>query len=172
MGDYLPYYKIVDLIIKLCKEETDFSSRIKKMIEEIGPITKEKIIYYLKHSGIIPEIFKHDSSEEKLYAKYCDFLVYGFFKLMDMNSRLCEERGDYADVIGKTKDYIIAAHSSVEKGHKIIFDYIGLKPLLDLDLRLGEGTGAALAMSIISAAIKILTQMATFEDAGVSKGTE
>jgi nicotinate-nucleotide--dimethylbenzimidazole phosphoribosyltransferase len=69
----------------------------------------------------------------------------------------------------KVKDYMIAAHCSVEKGHKIILDYIGLKPLLDLDLRLGEGTGAALGMSIIEASIKILTQMATFQGAGVSK---
>lgn len=72
----------------------------------------------------------------------------------------------------KTKNYMIAAHSSVEKGHKIILDYIGLKPLLDLDLRLGEGTGAALGMSIVEAGIKILTQMATFQDASVSKSVE
>ncbi len=69
----------------------------------------------------------------------------------------------------KAKDYMIAAHSSVEKGHKIIYDYMGLKPLLDFDLRLGEGTGAALGMTIVEASIKILTQMATFENASVSK---
>ncbi len=67
----------------------------------------------------------------------------------------------------KVKDYMIAAHCSVEQGHKIILDYIGLKPLLDLDLRLGEGTGAALAMNIVEAAIKILTKMATFQSASV-----
>lgn len=69
----------------------------------------------------------------------------------------------------KVRDYMIAAHCSVEQGHKIILDYIGLKPLLDLDLRLGEGTGAALGMSIVEAAIKILTEMATFQIASVSK---
>lgn len=69
----------------------------------------------------------------------------------------------------KVKDYFIASHCSVEKGHKIILDFIGLKPLLDLDLRLGEGTGAALAMSLVEASIKIMTEMATFESAGVSK---
>lgn len=69
----------------------------------------------------------------------------------------------------KVKDYIIAAHSSVERGHRIILNYIGLKPILDLELRLGEGTGAVLGMSIIEAAVKILTQMATFQDAGVSE---
>ncbi|MBW7992819.1 MAG: nicotinate-nucleotide--dimethylbenzimidazole phosphoribosyltransferase [Planctomycetes bacterium] len=67
----------------------------------------------------------------------------------------------------KVKDYLIAAHCSVEQGHKIILDYIGLKPLLDLDLRLGEGTGAALAMNIVEASVKILTEMATFQSASV-----
>lgn len=69
----------------------------------------------------------------------------------------------------KTKDYMIAAHCSIEKGHKIILDYIGLKPILDLDLRLGEGTGAALGINIVEAGVKILTQMATFKSAKVSE---
>jgi nicotinate-nucleotide--dimethylbenzimidazole phosphoribosyltransferase len=69
----------------------------------------------------------------------------------------------------KVKDYMVAAHCSVEKGHRIILDYMGLKPIFDLELRLGEGTGAALAMSIIEASIKILTQMATFQSASVSE---
>jgi nicotinate-nucleotide--dimethylbenzimidazole phosphoribosyltransferase len=69
----------------------------------------------------------------------------------------------------KVKDYMIASHCSVEIGHKVILDYMGLKPILNLDLRLGEGTGAALAISIIEASIKILTQMATFDEAKVSK---
>ncbi|MFH1394549.1 MAG: nicotinate-nucleotide--dimethylbenzimidazole phosphoribosyltransferase [Candidatus Omnitrophota bacterium] len=69
----------------------------------------------------------------------------------------------------KTKDYMISAHSSVEKGHKIILDYMGLKPLLNFNLRLGEGTGAALAIGVVDAAVKVLTQMATFDGAGVSK---
>ena len=68
----------------------------------------------------------------------------------------------------KVKDYLIAAHCSVEKGHKVILDYMGLKPVLDLELRLGEGTGAALGMSIVEASIKILTEMSTFQSASVS----
>lgn len=69
----------------------------------------------------------------------------------------------------RVKDYMIAAHCSEERGHRIILEHIGLKPLLDFNLRLGEGTGAALAMNIIEAAVKILTQMATFEKAKVSR---
>ena len=67
------------------------------------------------------------------------------------------------------KDYLFASHLSVEQGHRIMLKRIGLKPLLDLDLRLGEGTGACLGINIVEAGIKILTEMATFGDAGVSK---
>jgi nicotinate-nucleotide--dimethylbenzimidazole phosphoribosyltransferase len=68
----------------------------------------------------------------------------------------------------KTKDYMFAAHNSVEIGHKAMLDKMGLRPILDLDLRLGEGTGAALAMLMIEAGLKIYNEMATFGDAGVS----
>ena len=66
-------------------------------------------------------------------------------------------------------DYLIASHRSVERGHQVILDHLGLKPLFDLDLRLGEGTGACLGMGLVFAAIKILTEMATFDEAGVSE---
>ncbi|HCD37477.1 MAG TPA: nicotinate-nucleotide--dimethylbenzimidazole phosphoribosyltransferase [Candidatus Omnitrophica bacterium] len=69
----------------------------------------------------------------------------------------------------KVKEYLIAAHCSVEKGHRAVLEYMGLKPILDLNMRLGEGTGAALAMNIIEASVKILLEMATFEAAGVSE---
>lgn len=65
--------------------------------------------------------------------------------------------------------YMIAGHASVEKGQQAALKMIGLKPILDLQMRLGEGTGAALAMSIVDAGVKILTQMSTFEEAGVSE---
>lgn len=67
------------------------------------------------------------------------------------------------------RDYMIASHRSVELGHQAVLDRLGLKPLLDLDLRLGEGTGACLGISLVQAGIKILTQMATFDEAGVSE---
>jgi nicotinate-nucleotide--dimethylbenzimidazole phosphoribosyltransferase len=73
------------------------------------------------------------------------------------------------EIAPAVRDYMIAAHRSVERGHSVILDYIGLKPLLDLNMRLGEGTGAALGISIVDAACKILTEMATFEEAGVSE---
>ncbi|MFA6384943.1 MAG: nicotinate-nucleotide--dimethylbenzimidazole phosphoribosyltransferase, partial [Candidatus Omnitrophota bacterium] len=62
-----------------------------------------------------------------------------------------------------TKEYMIASHCSVERGHMIILEHIGLSAILNLNLKLGEGTGAALGMTLADASIKILTQMATFE---------
>lgn len=67
-------------------------------------------------------------------------------------------------------DYMIASHRSLEPGHAIALERLGKKPLLDLELRLGEGTGAVLAMHLVEASVRILTRMATFEEAGVSEG--
>jgi len=69
----------------------------------------------------------------------------------------------------RIKEYLFASHQSVEVGHQFMWEYIGQKPILNLSMRLGEGTGAALAMSIIEAAVKILNEMATFTEAGVSE---
>jgi nicotinate-nucleotide--dimethylbenzimidazole phosphoribosyltransferase len=66
-------------------------------------------------------------------------------------------------------DYIIAAHRSAEPGHRAMHARLGKEPLLDLGLRLGEGTGAALAMNLVEAAQRILTEVATFDEAHVSK---
>jgi nicotinate-nucleotide--dimethylbenzimidazole phosphoribosyltransferase len=65
--------------------------------------------------------------------------------------------------------YMIAAHRSVEQGHRVALELLGKQPLIDLDLRLGEGTGAALAMNFVEAAYRILTEVATFDEAMVSK---
>ena len=65
-------------------------------------------------------------------------------------------------------DYLFAAHNSVEKGHQAMLAHMKLRPILNLDLRLGEGTGAALAMTIIDAGLKIYREMATFSEAGIS----
>lgn len=65
-------------------------------------------------------------------------------------------------------DYVIAAHESAERGHRVMLDFLSKKPLLSLDLRLGEGTGAALAFPLVDGAMNVLTRVATFDEAQVS----
>ncbi|MDD5475266.1 MAG: nicotinate-nucleotide--dimethylbenzimidazole phosphoribosyltransferase [Syntrophales bacterium] len=64
-------------------------------------------------------------------------------------------------------DYCLFAHRSQEPGHRVQLEYLGVKPLLDMEMRLGEGTGAALAMPLVQAAVGFLNEMASFESAGV-----
>ena len=66
------------------------------------------------------------------------------------------------------KNYLIAGHRSPEAGHRYLLERLGKYPLLQLDMRVGEGTGAALAFNLIDAANNILRDMATFDSAGVS----
>jgi nicotinate-nucleotide--dimethylbenzimidazole phosphoribosyltransferase len=64
--------------------------------------------------------------------------------------------------------FLVAGHRSAEPGHAVALGRLGLRPLLDLDMRLGEGTGAALAIHLVDAATRVQREMATFQDAGVS----
>jgi nicotinate-nucleotide--dimethylbenzimidazole phosphoribosyltransferase len=70
------------------------------------------------------------------------------------------------------REYLVASHRSVEQGHRALLEHLRLTPLLDLHLRLGEGTGACLGMDLVRAAVKIYGEMATFTDAGVSGKVE
>ncbi|HEY5973432.1 MAG TPA: nicotinate-nucleotide--dimethylbenzimidazole phosphoribosyltransferase [Geobacteraceae bacterium] len=74
-----------------------------------------------------------------------------------------------AELHPQVRDYLFAAHQSVEIGHRFMLERLGTEPILDLKLRLGEGTGAALAMGLIEAGVKVLKEMATFEQAGVAE---
>jgi nicotinate-nucleotide--dimethylbenzimidazole phosphoribosyltransferase len=69
----------------------------------------------------------------------------------------------------RVRGYLFAGHQSEEPGHRVLLEYIGLRPILSLNMRLGEGTGAVLAMPIIESAICLYTEMATFTSAGVSE---
>lgn len=66
-------------------------------------------------------------------------------------------------------DYCIFGHCSAEHAHRALLAYLHAEPLLDLGMRLGEGSGAAIALSVVRAAVALFTQMATFEGAGVSE---
>jgi nicotinate-nucleotide--dimethylbenzimidazole phosphoribosyltransferase len=69
----------------------------------------------------------------------------------------------------ETREYLLAAHRSAEPGHRILLETLGLAPYLDLGMRLGEGTGAALAIGLLRAALACFGEMATFKEAGVSE---
>ena len=69
----------------------------------------------------------------------------------------------------KVNKYLIASHVSAEKGHRMMLNLLNKIPLLDLNMRLGEGTGAALGIGIMEAAVKLLNEMATFHESGVSE---
>jgi nicotinate-nucleotide--dimethylbenzimidazole phosphoribosyltransferase len=64
---------------------------------------------------------------------------------------------------------LVAGHRSAEPGHTVSMEYLGLRPLVDLDLRLGEGTGALLALPIVQSAVRALRDVATFDSAGVTE---
>lgn len=68
------------------------------------------------------------------------------------------------------RDYLFFSHRSFEQGHRIFFEKEKIRPILDLDLRLGEGTGAVMAMQIIEYAVRVFNEMATFEDVGIEPG--
>jgi len=77
-----------------------------------------------------------------------------------------------AALVPAVTDYLIAAHRSVEPGHQTMLDFLGLKPLLNFQMRLGEGTGAALGLSLLEAGVRIYREMATFQEAGVAEKGE
>ena len=66
------------------------------------------------------------------------------------------------------KDYLFAGHCSEEPGHRIMLEYLGLEPILDLGMRLGEGTGATLAMGVMEGAVRMFKEVLTFQEAGVA----
>ena len=68
------------------------------------------------------------------------------------------------------RDYLFFSHRSFEQGHRIFFEKEKIRPILDLNLRLGEGTGAVMAMQIIEDAVRVFNEMATFEDVGIEPG--
>lgn len=76
------------------------------------------------------------------------------------------------EIDNNIKDYFILSHASSEGGHKYMVEHLNLKPILNLDLRLGEGTGAVLAYPIIKTAVNMLTEMTSFEEAEVFNSSD
>jgi nicotinate-nucleotide--dimethylbenzimidazole phosphoribosyltransferase len=67
------------------------------------------------------------------------------------------------------RPWLFASHRSAEPGHAVVLEALGVRPVLQLDMRLGEGTGAALAMELMDAACAVMSGMATFAEAGVAE---
>src|SRR5258707_571702 len=74
-----------------------------------------------------------------------------------------------ASIDGNVLGYCVFGHCSAEQAHRALLTYLEVQPLLDLGMRLGEGSGAAVALSLVRAALGLFTDMATFEGAGVSE---
>ncbi|WP_301107964.1 nicotinate-nucleotide--dimethylbenzimidazole phosphoribosyltransferase [Sporosarcina sp.] len=78
-----------------------------------------------------------------------------------------------AERLGKgTVNYMLLGHQSMEPGHQRAYEYLGKEPIMSLNMRLGEGTGAAVAFAVIQSAMRMINEMATFESAGVSGKNE
>jgi nicotinate-nucleotide--dimethylbenzimidazole phosphoribosyltransferase len=71
-------------------------------------------------------------------------------------------------LVPRSVDYLVAGHLSVEPGARVALEKLGLAPLLDLEMRLGEGTGALLAVPLVQAASRVMREMETLEEAGIA----
>jgi nicotinate-nucleotide--dimethylbenzimidazole phosphoribosyltransferase len=132
---------------------------IARALTERKPDRKDPIDILAKIGGL--EIAGMTGAMLAAAANRIPILVDGF--ICTISALLAREICDTAS------DYMIVGHRSVEPGHEIALQLLGKKPLLDLDLRLGEGSGAAVAFPILQSATLMLKEMATFASAGISK---
>ena len=102
----MKYSRIPKLINELCSEvSTDFSERTAALFQQLDQLDREAITTHVEYGGVIPESFSHDSSQEKLFAKNCDYLLAKALTILGMNSSVIKERADAADVIANTNNY-------------------------------------------------------------------
>ena len=95
-------------IVRLCDDMSlDFRSKGKALYELLSKCSVGDIVHHMDHAGLIPECFKHDSTEEKLYAKYCDALLARALCELGLEAKIIEERADSADVFAKGGGYTI-----------------------------------------------------------------
>jgi hypothetical protein len=93
-------------ITELCNdEELSFRDKVGKVQAEVDQYTKTDLRDHLDYAGVIPECSSHDSTEEKLFAKYCDVLLARAWRELGLEAESIEERADSADVFAKGEDY-------------------------------------------------------------------
>jgi HindIII restriction endonuclease len=94
------YSQVHELIAEICSDEaTNFKEKIDLLFDQLNAMDRTAIIAHVEFGGVIPESYSHDSSEEKLFAKYCDFLLAKGLELLGMKSEVIGERADAADVL-------------------------------------------------------------------------
>lgn len=102
------YADVPALIAEICANAaTSFKDRTEQLYAQLEDLDREAVLDHIEYGGVIPESYSHDSSEEKLFAKYCDFLLAKALQHLGMKSAVIEERADAADVIAETKKYKI-----------------------------------------------------------------
>ncbi|MBA2871033.1 hypothetical protein HNQ85_001303 [Anoxybacillus calidus] len=104
----MKYNEVLEVVLQLCADESlSFVQKGAVLEQELKKCTTEEIIEHLLYAGVIPEKIGHDSTEEKVFAKYCDALLSRSLSEIGIPSKTLEARGDAADVIGKTDKYSI-----------------------------------------------------------------
>lgn len=100
------YSRVPSLIAEICSNDgNNFRERTESLFQELSTMDRETVTLHVEYGGVIPESYSHDSSEEKLYAKYCDFLLAKALEFLGMQASVIEERSDAADVLAQTKTY-------------------------------------------------------------------
>ena len=100
--------QVAKLIQKICEDDNlSFTARSELLLKRFEECTGNQVIEHLDYAGVIPECFDHDSTEEKLFAKYCDYLLAKSWTLLGIQSDAILERTDAADVIGRQEGYRI-----------------------------------------------------------------
>ncbi len=88
---------VINIITEICEQGGTFPQKIEKLYQKLSPWHSSDILERLTYAGVIPEMYNHDSSEEKIYAKYCEILVTEAFKSMGFNSKVIDIRSNRAD---------------------------------------------------------------------------
>ncbi|MBB3175537.1 type II restriction enzyme [Endobacter medicaginis] len=102
------YRDVYSLISDICADtSTDFKARAAILSDAIATLTDDDVLNHIEYGGVIPESYAHDSSEEKMFAKYCDILLARALTLLGLKASVLEERSDAADVTGSTDKYVI-----------------------------------------------------------------
>lgn len=100
------FYEVVDKVFELCQDDSkSFPEKGIEFERELDNCTLEDLLQHLDNAGVISERFAHDSTEEKVFAKYCDALLASSLKRMGLQAAVIEARGDAADVVGSGADY-------------------------------------------------------------------